>query len=370
MIRQFNIYIVSLYKTIKGYKMQKLSKLPLVSIILLNWNGWQDTVECLESLYRIDYPNYDVILVDNASNDNSVNKIKEYCAGKLTVESSFFEYNLENKPINILEFTKMELENENKSINAEFQNLNSNKKIILIKNDANYGFAEGNNIGIKYALKTLDPDYILLLNNDTVVDKKFLKNLMKIAIKTESAGFLGPKSYYYNFDNRKDVINFAGGKLNLLKGHAYHIGLNEIDNGQYDTLKEVDYIEGSSMLLKSKMVKEIGLMDTSYFAYWEEVDWCMRGHKSGYKSIYIPKSRIWHKVSASSDTCNKTYLINRNRLWFMKKFANKLQMFSFLMYFFGFDFWIKIIDMIVANNDSKLFRCFLRGVWKGISTNG
>ncbi|MCE5214153.1 MAG: glycosyltransferase, partial [Methanobacterium sp.] len=102
---------------------------PKVTIVIVNWNGWEDTIECLKSLYHVNYTNFNIIIVDNHSQDDSVKKIKDYI---------------------------------------------ENKKLILIVNDENYGFAEGNNIGIRYAQKNFNPDYILLLNNDTIVDKEFL----------------------------------------------------------------------------------------------------------------------------------------------------------------------------------------------------
>jgi len=147
-----------------------------VAIVILNYNGWQDTIECLESVYQIDYPNYDVILVDNASSEDSIVKIKEYCDGKIKVESKFFEYNPNNKPIMVAEYEKNEL--EDCSIDPDFRNLPSNRKLILIKNDRNYGFAGGNNIGVRFAMKYLKPEFILFLNNDTVVDEKFLMSLV------------------------------------------------------------------------------------------------------------------------------------------------------------------------------------------------
>ena len=155
---------------------------PKVSIIILNWNGWKDTLECLESLYQINYPNYDVIVIDNGSEDESIKKIREYCKGKIETKSDFFEYSEDNKPIKIFEFKEEELETK-KTINNEFSSLSPNKRLILIKNHKNYGFAEGSNIGIRFALKSFNSDYILLLNNDTVVDKTFLTELVICGIK-------------------------------------------------------------------------------------------------------------------------------------------------------------------------------------------
>ncbi len=165
---------------------------PRISILVLNWNGWRDTIECLESLYQISYPLFDVIILDNGSRDNSLESLRCYSAGDLPVSSKFFEYMSENKPIQILEYTNSEAEVGGGREN-EIADLPSNEKLVLIKNDKNYGFAEGNNIGIRYALKVLDPEYILLLNNDTIVDKDFLSELVSVARADDTIGFVGPK---------------------------------------------------------------------------------------------------------------------------------------------------------------------------------
>ena len=128
------------------------SPLPHVSIIILNWNGWKDTIECLESLYQIAYPNYDVIVVDNGSVDDSIERIKEYAEGKLEVISNFFDHSKKDKPIRYIEYSKEEAEGRGGK-EAEFTDLSS-AKFILIKCGKNYGFAEGNNLAIRYALKS------------------------------------------------------------------------------------------------------------------------------------------------------------------------------------------------------------------------
>lgn len=333
---------------------------PKVTIIITNWNGWQDTLECLESLYQIKYPNYDIILVDNNSEDNSILKIKEYCEGRIKIKSKFLKYNPNNKPIEVIEYTNEESENECNSIN---------KGIILIKNNANYGFAEGNNIGIRYALNSSNSDYVLLLNNDTVVDKKFLEELVKVSESDTTIGFVSPKTYYYNFDNRHDVINFAGGSLNMFKGQSQSIGANEIDKGQYDKIKTVEYGEGSCLLIKREVLEKIGLFDTKYFAYWEEADLCTRGHKAGYRSIYVPKAKIWHKVSASTDDPTKLYYYTRNKFWFMQKYSNRMEYLSFLLLFFGFYFWNLICRYTLYGlykRSLKHSSYFLKGIKNGI----
>ncbi len=331
-----------------------------IAIIILNWNGWEDTLECLESLYQISYQNYNVIIVDNASSDSSLKKIRQYLEGKIDVNSSFFKYSKDNKPVELTEYTKEE---------SEKMECNSIRGTILIKNDKNYGFAEGNNIGIRYALHNLNPDYILLLNNDTVVDPNFLGELVRVAKNSSDIGFVSPKIYYYNFENRPDVINFAGGSLNMFKGHSQSIGVNEVDTGQHDEIKNVKYAEGSCLLTKREILENIGLFDTKYFAYWEEADLCTRGYEAGYRSVYVPKAKIWHKVSASTDDPTKIYYYTRNKFWFMQKYANKMEYISFLLLFFGFYFWnltcrYTIYDLYKRRLEHSSY--FLKGIKNGL----
>ncbi|WP_424355159.1 glycosyltransferase family 2 protein [Methanobacterium sp. MBAC-LM] len=299
---------------------------PMVAIVILNWNGWEDTIECLESLYQIDYPNYRVVLVDNNSLDESLLKIKDYCNGKLKVKSNFFDYNKNNKPIKINEYSKKESESRSNK-----EDLISNH-LVLIKNDKNYGFAEGNNIGIRYALQTLNANYVLLLNNDTIVDKDFLGKMVNVGEIDESIGIIGPKIYYYD---DPDTIWCIGGKIDWKLARGLHVGTNEVDNGQYNRTEEFDYVSGSAFLVKREVIDKVGLMDKKFFLYFEESDLAVRASKKGYKSVYAPEAKIWHKVSKSGGGLSKSvglYYITRNRWLFMKKWAKKSDYALFVLY--------------------------------------
>lgn len=159
---------------------------PLVSIILLNWNGYEDTLEALESLYQIDYPNYNVIVADNNSTNDSIDKIKEYALGNIRVETEYTKY-ADNKPI------QLTCLDEGDYTRADNTSTQSQKKLLLIQNRENYGFAKGNNIAIDYTMKVDKPDYVLLLNNDTIVAPDFLDRLIDVAQSDSNIGLLGPK---------------------------------------------------------------------------------------------------------------------------------------------------------------------------------
>ena len=227
------------------------SSLPRVSIIVLNWNGLEHTIECLESLRKITYPDYEVIVVDNASSGNDVGVLKERFAGY----------------------------------------------VHIIRNDKNYGFAEGSNIGMRYALSTSNPVYLLLLNNDVVVAPDFLDELVRVAEGKACIGIVGPKIYYYDFEGRDNVIWSAGGKVEWRHRWVYRaIGANDEDSPVYQSVATVDWVSGAAIMLKSSVIGELSLLDSGYFSGNEDVEYCLKASKRGFTTVYVPTARVWHKV--------------------------------------------------------------------------
>lgn len=335
---------------------------PNVSIIILNWNGWDDTVECLESLYQIDYPNYNIIIVDNASKDDSLKKIKEYCQGKIDVKSDFFEYKKKNKPIEIIEITKENSEKLNFNDN-DFSNLNSDK-LIIIKNDKNHGFAEGNNIGIKFALKQLNPHYILLLNNDVVVSSDFMKHLVSTSQKEKDVGIVGPTILFYN---EKSRIQSAGVKINWHKGIATSLNRNKPYDFHVKQIIDVDSLSGCCLLVRSELFQQIGLFNSDYFLYWEETEFCVRSKKVDYRIIYDSQSKIWHKSGEStkkSRGCYEYFYV-RNMVWFMKSQAKKEDFYYFTIYLFGYHFWYLCGLFIFTKRDPRSLFYSTKGLIHG-----
>ncbi|NYB51991.1 MAG: glycosyltransferase family 2 protein [Methanobacteriaceae archaeon] len=337
---------------------------PHVTIIIVNYNGWQDTIECLESVYGIEYPNFSLVLVDNNSKDGSHAKIVEYCKGELKVESEFFEYNPENKPITIQEFSNDK--SQKQTIDHQSRTLDSDS-LILIKNKKNYGFAEGNNIGIRFSLKNLEPEYVLLLNNDTVVGKNFLNELVKVGEKEEEIGILGPKIYIYHQPN---VIWSAGCKISWKLCRGVQIGTKQSDHGQFDEQKKVEYVSGSAFLIKTEVIHKIGLMDEKYFLYFEESDWTLRANQAGYESLYVPSAHVWHKVSQSGGGISKPaglYYITRNRWIFMKKWAKKSDYTIFVIYQIV-GLILLPISLSIYYHNKHLFSTYYRGFFDGIKS--
>ncbi len=263
---------------------------PNVKIIILNWNGWEDTIECLESIYQIDYPNFEVLLVDNDSKDGSIEKIHEYCEGKMVVESKFFEYDTENKPLNYLEYSEDRYPEINTNSSTEKNNL------FILKNNENYGFAEGNNIAIKVALRS-NPDYIMLLNNDTVVEKGFLTKLVAVAESEKKVGVVGPLIYYYDHEGRTDEPSNICGVVNINKYPGYY-DMVDVDPTINPINMECDWVSGAAMMIKVREVP-IKYLNNQLFFGNEDIDLCINLKKLGYKIINVHNSRIWHKEGVS-----------------------------------------------------------------------
>ena len=300
-----------------------------VSIIILNWNGLKDTVECLESLKKVTYPKYEVIVVDNGSKGNDALVLQQKFSGH----------------------------------------------IHLIQNDKNYGYTGGNNIAMRYVVNHSAPDYFLLLNNDTVVAPDFLAPMVKMAESDASIGIAGPKVYYYDFPNR---IQSAGAKVNMRTGQSSLIGIKQIDTGQFDMQQEIDHVSGCCLLIKKELIQRVGLLDESYFCYWDETDYCFRAREAGYRVVYIPEAKIWHKTPLKLKMWDKTpmggkasglpyYYMARNNFKFMRKHATKGQYGSFLLYFFGYHFWFMTAICLLYHRDVTRLVAFYRGVKDGLS---
>lgn len=281
----------------------QVNMLPKIVVILLNWNGWKDTIECLESLYQITYSNYSVIVVDNGSEDESIEKIRAYCNGKIPIDSKFFEYDPNNKPIKIIEYSEEEIEIDNGESRTTIYEFPANKKLILIKNKKNYGFAKGNNIGIQFSLKKIFPDYIFLLNNDTVVTKNFLDELMNHSLTNGKVGIWSPK-----------VLKYPNPSLIDSTGHVFRWGYirdrgeYKVDKGQYDTKPNIIGAISAAALYKIEMLQSIGLFDESFVTMYEDAELSWRAYKNGWKALFVPSSIVYHKRGS---TVKKESKINR-----------------------------------------------------------
>jgi hypothetical protein len=237
--------------------------------------------------------------------------------------------------------------------------------IHTIENDRNYGFAEGNNIGIRYALEKSRPDYFLLLNNDTVVDPEFLTELVEVGQGDSLIGILGPKVYFYH---QPKIVQSAGGKINWCTGKISLLGAHEIDKGQFDEIKEVEWVSGCALLIKRQVIETIGLLYAGYFAYFEESEWCSRCKKAGYKIVYVPRARLWHKALSTVGKQHgfELYYMTRNQFLFMRRNSTKPQFLSYFIYFFLRDFMFTTGFLLIRRRDLRLLKSFYKGIFDGI----
>lgn len=287
-------------------------KQPFVSVIMVNYNTAEHTLECIDSLKSIEYENYEVIVVDNASKKEDVEKL-------CTIEDS---------------------------------------NVKLIKSEINTGFSGGNNIAIKQVLNK--SDYVLLLNNDTTVEKDFLNIMIDKAESSQKIGVVCPK--ICNYYNRTEVT-YGSADINYFKGGVFIYGINEKNETVYNTPREITFATGCCMLIKREVLNKTGLLPDEYFLYFEDTDYSMMVKRAGYKMWYEPKAVIYHKESVSTGKCspNFQYYFSRNRFMFIKRnFSLKNK---FTAYTISFMYIVKSIlkgNFNVSNSFAGL-RDFFKG---------
>lgn len=244
---------------------------PHVAIVVLNWNGKEDTLECLDSLKDLTYPNHSIVVVDNGSTDGSANTISHAFPGAT-----------------------------------------------IIQNDSNLGYAGGNNVGIRHALEH-GSDYILLLNNDTVVDRHLLDEFVRAAADHPDFGAFSGRIYHFD---PPDIIWYAGARWISKTSSFIHVGAGQHDSDDFANISETDYASGCAFFVAANSFRNIGLLDEDMYLMYEESDWCYRARESGLRSYYIPTAKLWHKISVSfggQTSPLSTYFLTRNRLLWSKR---------------------------------------------------
>lgn len=276
-----------------------------VTIILVNWNGWKDTIECLESLLLLKHPHFRIVVCDNGSSDDSLQQIRNW-AGR--------------HDVHYVEYQRAEAEI------GGFLAVDS--VLTLIHNDENLGFAGGNNVGLRYAMARDTTDFYWLLNNDTVVEPDALNHLVARMKQQPDIGMCGSTVLFYH--NRSRIQALGGGHYCRWIGLPWHYGCfvtwgREINQVRAEAW--MNYVEGASMLVSRQLLDEVGLLCEDYFLYFEEADWAIRA-KGRFRLGYAQESIVYHKVGGSIGTSSNPAKMSftsdhfniRNRLLFTRRF--------------------------------------------------
>lgn len=246
---------------------------PFVAVVVLNWNRCDDTIQCVESVQRFRYPRFTVVVVDNGSTDGSPDVLAQRFPG-----------------------------------------------IEVIKTGSNLGYAGGNNVGISWALRR-GADYVLILNNDTIVTPEALTELMRVAGKDPTIGVVGPKVLC---EPDRHLIYSCGESQSLwFNRRRIATGLPDRETGKEP--RDVDYVVGCALLVSREFIERVGLLDEVFFAYYDEVDWCFRGRRLGYRVVCVPSAVVYHKGEGSSGKGLNpitAYYRTRNWVYFMRKHAS------------------------------------------------
>lgn len=255
------------------------------AIIIVNYNGWKDTIDCVNSILKQNSENITVIIVDNQSTDNSYEKLME---------------------VFILE-----------------------KDVIVLQSHINGGFAYANNIGAKYALEK-SAEYIVFLNNDTIIEKNAIRNIVECLEKDRLTVYTGKILYYYDTDK----IWYAGGVFYSKKGSTEHIGFGEKDLGQYNVARKISFLCGCYMAFTRECLVRCGPMPEKYFLYGEDLAYSLQIGKKGVEMCYTPNSVIYHKISASTSKMGDfvQYYMIRNRMMAIQDYLEGTDKFCAYIY--------------------------------------
>ena len=288
-----------------------MCKMPLVSIVTLNFNTTAVTCEFLASVKTQNtYQPIEVIVVDNAS-----------------------------------------AEDPTRAFTAAYEG------VTVLRNDKNLGFAGGNNTGIRAA----KGDYLFIVNNDTEFTPRLLEGLLEIFSKYPDAGIVCPKFHYFF---QKGTIEYAGFEaMNIFTGRNGMVGSREEDKGQYNEIRETPYAHGGAMLVPRKIIEEVGGLYEPFFLYYEELDWSEQIRRKGYKIYYQPASLIYHKESMTTGKSSplKTFYLTRNRILFMRRNIPWPGLMVFSLYFLCFTIPKNTLTYLIKGQGAHL-----RSFWKAI----
>jgi len=291
---------------------------PKVGIVLLNWNGHCDTLDCMETLRKATYPKLAAIVVDNCSTDDSLEKIREWCREK---EASLSEYSLQSR------------KDEPRPWGVNDGQHSSGMEVVLIKSIVNLGFCAGNNVGMEFA-HAHGFDYFLILNNDTLCEPSFLEDMVAVAESSKNIGLVGGVICYAE---KPDIIWWAGGGFNHFLETVGGFNRQQLTNLTADAPFETDWVSGCMTLIPRHVYEKVGGYDEDFFIWGEEWDLSIRARKAGYRLMVAPKSKIYHKVGHALGVVSPLvcYYGIRNQLMVKRKHLSKALLTKYLISYFS-----------------------------------
>lgn len=282
-----------------------------VSIILVNWNGSKDTIKCIESINKSHFNDYRIIVVDNGSTEENLRILKS-----------------------------------------------TNLKFDLYEAKKNLGYTGGNNLGISKAME-LETEYVMLLNNDTLIEEDAITKLLNSADNKKDVGIFSPKIYFYP---EIDLIWSADTKFNKLTLIGKMIGYKKSDLDKYNHSKFVDYVTGCAMLIRKEVIEKIGILDDNFFATCEDIDYCLRAKSYGYNILYEAGATVYHKEAASSgsyDSPQYIYYTTRGYFILHNKWAKNIIHLFFTHFYYLIYCSKRILSFIFRGNLKGVLAIFL-----------
>jgi GT2 family glycosyltransferase len=295
---------------------------PKISTIILNWNNFKDTKECIESLKQSGIPFFKIIVIDNGSSDNSADLLEK-----------------------------------------EYKNIS---EIIFIRNGKNLGFASGVNIGIKLALE-INSDYVFLINNDALIKSDTIIELLSV-FNFDNVGISGPRIFFYNEPQK---IWQGGGYFSYLKAGVKVPEKNKFENTEKLEKKEVSFLTGCAMLIKKDVFEKVGLFDEKFFFYTEDLDLCLRALRGGFKIMYVPSSKVYHKIEGISKSRTSPFVfynLSRSFIIFIwKNFSFFYFLYGIFLHFFIYTLY-RFLQLAIGSRDIKSIFAWFKGTMDGIKS--
>lgn len=292
---------------------------PSVHIIVINWNGWHDTLECLNAVLDLDYPSFRAVVVDNGSRDNSCDRIRDWARGNSAVRSSHLARHHCRKPITVVVYDRSVAEGGGDPRSEQsLEQLSAPDKLVLIQSEENLGFAGGCNVAIRYALAA-GTDYVWLLNNDAVPEPAALGRLVDFL--QSHPGYQGVTGQIRLYDDPSVIWN-CGGTLTWYGSRRYHYATAPAAAAPQQGFRRVTFVTGCAALFRASLFKQVGMLSNRFFFGEEDFELCLRLKRRGYRLACRYDAIVYHKVGASIDAASQGKVVGKAYLYYLNRFID------------------------------------------------